>query len=75
MNNCFKEKYSVNFGTKNVANIFDNGSKFTNVVIDRDLLKNLEIVADESFGYTFNSYRDYDKFMLKMRRKLKYNLV
>ena len=34
----------------------------------------IKVVAD-SFDFTFNSYRDYDKFMIKMRRKHEYNLI
>ena len=75
MNNCLNLKYSGEFSKNQVEAIFLGGTRYSKIEIKSELLDVLTNVIKDSFSYSFNSYRDYDKFMIKMRRKYKYNLV
>tara|TARA_B110000211_G_scaffold158151_1_gene179023 strand:+ start:12396 stop:14318 length:1923 start_codon:yes stop_codon:yes gene_type:complete len=74
-NKCLSGKFSGKFTQNDISNIFIKGRAYTNIKINEELLDVMVKVVADSTGFTFNSYRDYDKFMLKMRRKYKYNLV
>uniref|UniRef100_A0A6C0B403 tRNA carboxymethyluridine synthase n=1 Tax=viral metagenome TaxID=1070528 RepID=A0A6C0B403_9ZZZZ len=75
----FNESLSVDFSGQfnqtDIDQIFLKGTHHTNVEILPALLDVMIQVATDSFDFKFESYRDYDKFMLKMRRKYQYNLV
>ena len=74
-NNCLSKKFSGNFKEPNINHSFLNGTRYSTVKINEDLLQVMVKVVTDSFETSFNSYRDYDKFMVAMRRKYKYNLV
>ena len=75
MNSCLSLKYSQNFTTTNIRNIFIREGRFGKIEIKPELLDILVKVIEDSFQFTFNNYRDFDKFMVKMRKKYKYNLI
>ena len=75
LNKCLTQTFSGKFKQSDIDKVFLNGSRYTNIKISQELLDVLINVVTDSFSYTFNSYRDYDKFMIKMRRKYKYNLI
>ena len=74
-NRCLSGEFSGKFTQNDISNIFIKGRAYTNIKINEELLDVMVKVVADSTGFTFNSYRDYDKFMLKMRKKYKYNLV
>lgn len=75
MNKCLTSRYSKNFNAGNIQKIFEAGSRYTNIQIDPVLLEIMVRLVKYSRNYTFNSYKDYDKFMITMRRELQYNVV
>ena len=74
-NNGLSKKFSGNFKEPNINHGFLNGTRYSTVKINEELLQVMLNFATDSFQTAFNSYRDYDKFMVAMRRKYKYNLV
>ena len=75
MNTCLATKYSQNFTNEHIKDIFIKADNFSKIEIKEELLAVLISVIKDSFQFNFNNYRDYDKFMIKMRRKYKYNLI
>ena len=75
MNRCLDPKYSGKFVEYNIKKVFLDGTKFSHVEIKQEILDVLKEVVTDSFKYIFNSYKDYDKFMVTMRKKHKYNII
>ena len=75
MNQCLTSRYSKNFSAENIKHIFEAGSRYTNIVINNELLEIMVRLVSLSRNYNFKNYRDYDKFMIKMRRELEYNVI
>ena len=75
MNGCLDPKYSGKFVEYNIKKVFLDGTKFSHVEIKQELLDVLKDVVTDSFKYRFNSYKDYDKFMVTMRKKYTYNII
>ena len=74
-NQCLHPRYSNTFTKKNIETIFVQGDRFTRIVIKPILLQHLQVIIKYSHTQTFQSYKDYDRFMVKMRKKLKYNVI
>ena len=74
-NSCLSTQFSGQFNEEHIDRVFVSGTHYTTIKINPDLLDVLVKVVTDSFSKSFNSYRDYDKFMIAMRRKYKYNLV
>jgi len=74
-NTCLLNDYSNDFTKKDIEKIFIQGNRFTRIVINRTLLDHVQTIVRESRNVDFQSYKDYDKFMVIMRKKLKYNII
>jgi len=72
-NKCLDETFSNMFSEDDIIKIFN--SSFKQIKINEELLTVLISVFKEARNETFVSYRQYDKFMLKMRRQTKYNIM
>ena len=75
MNPCFHNKYAINFNKQHIESIFIKNDRFAQIRIDNTLLHHLRFIIKQSHSYDFQSYRDYDRFMLKMRKLIKYNII
>ena len=69
----FNPRFSNGFVKEDLINIFKSSHK--KVKIKKELLDKLKIVFNESHSYYFNSYKTFNKFMYKMRKKLKYDVI
>ena len=74
-NNCIDNEYSLQVTKTDIEYVFVKGDRFSNVSIDQTLLHTLKNVVQDSHKVTLDSYKSYDKFMIKMRRQYKYNLI
>ena len=72
-NACLNSTFSNLFSTKDIFKIFNNN--FKPIHINEDLLRSLIPVFNEAEKRIFRSYIQYDKFMVKMRRASKYNIM
>ena len=75
MNTCIDHEYSRNVDKQDIENIFVKGESFSKVTIDSNLLVHMQTIVNASHGYTFESYKEYDKFMITMRKKIKFNII
>ena len=74
-NNCIDNEYSLQVTKTDIEYVFVKGDRFSNVSIVQTLLHTLKNVVQDSHEINLDSYKSYDKFMIKMRRKYKYNLI
>ena len=72
-NGCLNQTFSNMFSETDIIKIFNNS--FKQIEIDERLLTSLIPVFKQAHNEIFTSYRHYDKFMLKMRRQTKYNIM
>tara|TARA_B110000208_G_scaffold101451_1_gene126405 strand:+ start:277 stop:2211 length:1935 start_codon:yes stop_codon:yes gene_type:complete len=69
----FNTTFSNGYTSKNIRKLFK--SDYKKVEIKTELLDILVPIIHDSHEVSFTKYRDYDKFMLKMRKKYKYNIL
>ena len=74
-NTCLLPEYSKNFTKINIESIFVANKRFSQIVINTTLLHHLRTIVKESRHINFQSYKDYDRFMITMRKKIKYNVI
>lgn len=74
-NHCLYKKYSNDFTKEDIEKLFIQGDRFTKIIIDKTLLHHLRYIVKESRKYNIQSYKEYDKFMIKMRKQIKYNII
>lgn len=69
----FNTTFSNGYTAENIMKLFK--SDYKKVEIKLELLDILVPIIYDSHQVSFSKYRDYDKFMLKMRKKYKYNIL
>ena len=74
-NTCIDHEYSNNVDKTDIEKIFVKADSFSKVTIDPNLLVHMQTIVRESRKHNFESYREYDKFMIKMRKKIQYNII
>lgn len=72
-NRCFDARYSDSFTVDDLGRIFNNS--FRPIVISDKLLNPLELVCREALKHTFESYRQYNKFMARMRKTVQFDIM
>lgn len=71
MSGCLDSQYSGTYTNENIVRIFTLEGKYGKHIISEELLDTLEIVFQEASNKHFKSYKDYNKFWVRQRKKHK----